>query len=425
MIASCTPPTCNGGIKPSLPIYPQSAISFTVHSNSAPANPTVYASTTACATANPTNATCNTTIVPITKSSSTSTFAAGSPVVLPFSPNSIVYDSNGTSAFLGVDSSNFGQKGLMIFSGTSVSQFTGAPGKVLAVSPDHTLAVISDTVDSPNQVFICNNCNSSSRSVSAFLITGATAAAFSPDSLKAYIVAGNNLYVFSKLDALKTIPLGAVANDVAFFPEGAFAYLAGGSPSAVTVRHTCDDMIADTVSTIATPSMIRALPDAATLLAVEPPNIDLVSVTGLSASGCPPTITDSITSFPLGPGNFIPTQFLVSSDGSEAYILGETQAGPPPSRFPFVIVFNISTQTPSVISLTGNATPLSASLSPAGNLLFVGADDGAVHVIDTSSQSDVQQVTFPFPTNELCFGPGNPATQVPITCNPDLVAVKP
>ena len=182
VIASCTPPTCNGGIKPSLPIYPQSAISFTVHSNSAPANPTVYASTTACATANPTNATCNTTIVPISKSSSTSVFAAGGPVVLPFSPNSIVYDSNGTSAFLGVDSSNFGQKGLMIFSGTSVSQFTGAPGKVLAVSPDHTLAVISDTVDSPNQVFICNNCNTSSRSASAFLITGATAAAFSPDS---------------------------------------------------------------------------------------------------------------------------------------------------------------------------------------------------------------------------------------------------
>src|SRR5579864_5583624 len=40
--ASCTPPSCNGGITPSLPIYPTQAISFNVQSTSAPAAPTVY-----------------------------------------------------------------------------------------------------------------------------------------------------------------------------------------------------------------------------------------------------------------------------------------------------------------------------------------------------------------------------------------------
>ena len=79
------------------------------------------------------------------------------------------------------------------------------------------------------------------------------------------------------------------------------------------------------------------------------------------------------------------------------------------------MVFNVNTQSASALSLSNSATPLSASLSPDGKLLFVGADDGTLHVIDTTSGLDTQQVTFPFPTNELCFGPGNPLTQVPLS----------
>jgi WD40 repeat protein len=79
------------------------------------------------------------------------------------------------------------------------------------------------------------------------------------------------------------------------------------------------------------------------------------------------------------------------------------------------MVFNVNTQSASTLSLLNSATPLSAALAPDGKLLFVGADDGTVHVIDTTSGTDTQQVTFPFPTNELCFGPGNPLTQVPLS----------
>jgi DNA-binding beta-propeller fold protein YncE len=123
--------------------------------------------------------------------------------------------------------------------------------------------------------------------------------------------------------------------------------------------------------------------------------------------------------------SFTPTQFFVSPDGSTAYVLGQTGSGAGTARLPFVIAFSLSTQLPSDISLAGNAVPLSASLSPSGDLLFVGADDGAVHVIDTATQIDLQQVTLPFPQSSLCVGPGNPATQPPVTCNPDLVATKP
>jgi hypothetical protein len=303
---------------------------------------------------------------------------------------------------------------------------------VLAISPDQSTAIISDTTDSPNQVFICTNCSSGTRTVTPLLITGATAAAFSPDSLKAYIVAGSNLYVYSKLDPLQTIPLssGLSAQDVAFFPEGGFAYIAeaptssGASPQ-FDVYRTCDNSLdtAATLSTSGSPLMMRALPDGATLIALEPPNVDLInvsafSVTPASTPACPQTsITNTLAVFNLGQGSFIPTALIVAPDGSTAYILGETQAGPPPLRLPYVIQFNIQTGTSSVISLANGATPLAASLTLPGDLLFVGADDGNLHVIDTASGTDVQQLSFSFPTSELCSGPGNPATDLESVLN--------
>jgi hypothetical protein len=418
VIASCTPPTCNGGIKPTLPIYPQAAFNFDVRSSTSAASPTVYATTTGC---NTTTATCTPTLVPITRPSATSPFVAGRPTALLSTPNSLVFDNNGGNAYLGVDSNDFNQKGLMVFKGSNVTEVRKAPGKVLAISPDRNSVVISDTFDSPNLLFICTNC-ATSATVTTFQISGATAAAFSPDNLKAYILAGNNLYVYSKLDPFKTISLsqsiglGGAANDVAFHPEGGFAYVAGPSTSLTPFR-TCDNapILSATLNTAHSPLLIRPLPDGNSLLVLDPPNIDLVSVTSLTALDCTGTVTNTTSSFDLGEGSFIPTQFFVSPDGSTAYILGNSSAGTPPSRIPFVMVFNVNTQTASALSLSNGATPLSASLSADGKLLFVGTDDGTLHVIDTTSGNDIQQVTFPFPTNELCFGPGNPLTQVPLS----------
>jgi hypothetical protein len=384
VIASCTPPTCNAGINPTLPIYPQAAFNFDVrNTSSTAASPTVYVTTTGC---NTTTATCTPTLVSITRPSATAAFAAGTPIALLSTPNSFVFDSSGGNAYLGVDSNDFGQHGLMIFTGSAVNEVRSAPGKVLAISPDRNSAVIADTFDSPNLLFICTNCSSASRTVTTLQVSGATAAAFSPDSLKAYIVAGNNLYVYSKLDPLQTIGLGGAANDVAFHPEGGFAYVAGPSNSLTPFRN-CDSapISSATLNTPNAPLLIRPLPDGNTLLVLDPPNIDLVSVTSLTALDCSGTITNTTNSFDLGEGSFTPTRFFVSPDGSTAYILGNSSAGPPPSRLPFVMVFNINTQTASALSLSNSATPLSASLSPDGKLLFVGADDGTLHVIDTTS----------------------------------------
>jgi hypothetical protein len=430
--ASCTPPTCNAGLRnaqgftPSLPIYAKTPITFTVTSSTAPANPTAYVTTTACAspTANPTNAACTPTIIPLTKTSTTATFTTGTPIALPASPNSFVFDPKGTNAYLGVTSSHFGQSGAMVFTGSAAMQFTSAFGTVLAISPDLSTVIFSDAVNSPNQVFICSNCSATGRAVTPLAISGATAAAFSPDSLKAYIVAGNNLYVYSKIDALRNIALTAAATDVAFLGNGMYGYLAGADAAGGASFPVCFDPAAGPALgsvTIPGAKMLRTLPGNM-ILALAPPSVETItaSIGGTPMAGdigCPAprgvlTLSNSAPlSFDLGQGAIIPTQLIISSDGSTGYVLAQSPS-PNSAPLPFVIVFSIHGQTTSQVSLTGNATPLSTSLSPAGNLLFVGADDGAVHIIDTALLQDVQQVTFPFASAPLCVGPGTPPTPV-------------
>jgi hypothetical protein len=457
--ASCTPPTCNGGISPSMPIYPTQAISFQVTSSTAPTSPTVYATSTACNPAtNTTNQSCTTQVVPITRTSSTADFTAGTPIPLPFAPNSFQFDPLGTNGYLGVDTLAFGTQAAMVLNGTTVTKVSNAAGKVLATSPDGTLAIFSDTADSPNRVFICQSCNSAtSQNVATFLLDGAVAAAFSPDSIaggfKAYIVSGQScpgssskgcLLVFSTVDATQMVPLNGAASDVTFIGNGTLGYIAGGDQFGTAFLPTCSDPTQSIpLPPVSLPGqLIRALPDGQSALAsnapLPPAPTTVQTVTAqisgppvVGVPGCPTprgflSIHNGVQpAADLGAGTFTPTQFFVSPDGLTAYVLGQTVSGATVARLPFLIAFNLTRQTSSDITLAGNAIPLSASISPSGDLLFVGASDGAVHVIDTTTQLDTQQVTFPFPESSLCVGPGNPATQPPVTCNPDLVVVKP
>jgi WD40 repeat protein len=427
----------------------------------------------------------------------------------------------------------------MVFTGTSVSALNGVAGRVLAVSPDGNTVILADTVDSPSQVIICATCTSTSHSTTPFLLPGATAAAFSPDNLKAYIVTGGScpgtsslgcLLVYSKVDGPQMIQLNAPANDAVFIGEGAVGYI-GGSTGSWFLPVCTDTNAAGALGTVGLASeMLRPLPDGQSVLALSPPNLQTVTakITGpnsppLNTPGCLAprgflSINNTLSStIDLGEGNFTPTQFLVSSDGSMTYILGEVlpsqrttvnitavaqggtttnpvttyayslTSGPglkvgqsiviggmntlgdngifnitgliqgtPGSpcagstgtcfavansagvtasgesgtgtvtpRLPFIIAHNLTTQATSLISLVGSSSPLSASLSPSGDLLVVGADDGQVHIIDTNSFMDIDQVLLPFPQSSLCVGPGSPVTKPAITCNPDLVIVKP
>jgi WD40 repeat protein len=303
----------------------------------------------------------------------------------------------------------------------AVTQYPGVIGKVLAVSANGNKVVLSDTVDTPNQVYIFDNSSTSHTAIS-LPITGATAADFSPDSLKAFIVANNGsastLYVYSLLDALQTIPLSSVtpANSVSFLSEGAFAYIAGGSPSGVTVGRTCDNAILGSVNTPAAPAIIKTLPNATQVLALDPPNIDVISVTTPPPGpmGCFPTVTNTVKSFNLGQGGFTPLQLLVAPDGTKAYVITANLAS--------ILVFDVINQNSSSIPLNGNTTAQRAALTLDGNLLYVATSDGMIHVLSTQSGGDVAEIPFPTtPTTPDYLCPNSP----PVACTPNLIGIQP
>jgi hypothetical protein len=404
---SCTPPSCNAGIGPPAayagtirPIYANSALSFnvTASSGSTAQSTTAFVTSSGCGNLFD----CGTVLVPITVTGN----QVGTGVNLTGPPNSFVFNRAGTKAFIG------SRSGLMVVdpaaSPISVVPFTSVTGKVLAVSPSGTLVVVSDTLSSPNQVFVFNQASTSN--LVTLPITGATAAAFSPDSLKAYILAGSTLYVYSSLEALKTIPLAAPATDVTFLPAGAFAYIAGGVASGVSVRDTCVDADAGSVTTKATPLAIQATLDGTHLLALDPPGIETITAT-TTPVGCPAMVTTdpTVPFVNLGQGQFTPIKFLVSTDGRTAYILA--------AEIGAVLVYDIASQASSAIALVGNVLPLNADLTLDGTQLYVGVNDGTIHQIDTSLGADVAQITLAAGF-DLC-------TNVSFNCQPDLIAIRP
>lgn len=451
VIASCTPPTCNIGIKPLLPIYPESAVDFVVapgSSTTATTTPTVYvASTGMTASGNCATTTgCISLLVPINAPNNT----VGAAVGLPATPNSLVFDRQGAKAYLGTDFSFFGSRGLMQVTTASpptVAEFKSVVGKVLAISPDGTKVILSgadpnsvpvpgsNTPPPPTQVTVFST---ASNTGTILPIAGATAADFSPDNLKVFIAAGANLYVYSTQDSLKHIALTAPATAVSYSPEGAFAFVAGGSASSsFTAWSTCglNPSLTNTVVLPGPPTFFKALgrdalnldapnfappppftgPTTTTaVLAVDSPGIDLFRVARSPAGCSSPVTAGNVTSFNLGQGGFVPLQLIVSQDGTRAYVIARDHSS--------VLVFNIDNQTSSAIPLSGNTTPVQASLTPDGSRLYVAAADGQVHVLDTQSGGDVQQLSFPTDSATLQSGL---CTGMASFCNPDLIAVKP
>jgi hypothetical protein len=456
--ASCTPPTCNIGFPlvpagvPALyvpqPVYPVTAISGLV--TGATSSASVLAASQDCYS----NAPCTVALYDI----STSTNLASSPSSMPRPPNSLMFSPAGDKAYVG---SQFGA--LLIISASlgssSTNPFTFLPapstplgvvtGKILAVSPNSNLAVFSDTVSIPNQVYVVNT-SSSSAATTALNINSATIAAFSPDNSKAFILGngGNTLYVYSPLQALQTYPLTAPATTITFSSTGAFAFVAGGdSASNITVRNTCDNSSVFSITGLpATPTFLKMVPAGnapinnnilPTLLQNPLDNIDVfygidnngidvfatVTTTPLTpppASLCPQQqIALATVNLPavnplyinLQKGAFHPINFFISPDATQVYIVTSDQG---------VLVYNFSTQSTSAIQLSGGAAPVAADMTVDGTLLYVAGTDGILHELNTALGLDVMEIPFSQltnSTNNFCYQN--------YTCSLNLVAVKP
>jgi hypothetical protein len=466
--ASCTPPTCNVGFPfapagiPALyvpqPVYPVNAISGLVAGATTSTN--VLAASQDCYSI----AACTVALFNI----STTTNLASSPSSMPTPPNSLMFSPAGDKAYAG---SQFGA--LLISSAnlgsTSTSPFTSLPaagttlgvvtGRVLAVSPNGNLAIFSDTVSTPNQVYVVNT-GSSVPATTALNINSATTATFSPDNSRAYILGngGNTLFVYSTLQALQTIPLTAPAKNITFSSTGAFAFIAGGDPAAnVTVRNTCDNSLAALPPPATGNFSITGLPAAPIFLKMVPAGsapagaiipslqqsaldnldlffgidnsgIDVFATTTTTPLIVPPTaplcpqqqialaLTTQNTIFnpihiDLQRGTFHPLNFFLSPDGAQVYIVTSDQG---------VLVYSFGTQSVSAIQLSGGAAPVAADMTVDGTLLYVAGTDGILHELNTALALDVMEIPFsqlPNSSNNFCYQNFN--------CALNLVVVKP
>lgn len=163
------------------------------------------------------------------------TGTVGQAVRLPYMPNSMVMDANGTNLYFG------SLNELMIYTASSNSLYQeniAVPGVVLAISPDNTQLLINDQ---QRQVFYLYR--PSGGSVQSFGGMG-VAATFSPDSRTLYVVdeasAGPNhsdmLYTYTFAYGWNATPLNASggAQNIAITVPGVGAYLAG----PLTTAHT-------------------------------------------------------------------------------------------------------------------------------------------------------------------------------------------
>jgi hypothetical protein len=463
--AACTPPTCNAGFPQvpaglssvpyqnfiPLPVYSTgcaagatcpppipSAISGVV--NGAPTAASVLATSRDCAG----NFLCGVALYDIP----TTTNLAGNPTGIPEPPNSILFDPAADKAYLG---SAFGALSVNPANlGGTTSAFTSlgaARGQVLATSRNGAFAVFSDTLSTPNEVYVVNTTSGSASTVT-LNISGANVAAFSLDGFEAMIVGnpdnssgcptastapGSCLYVYSPLEALQRFKLDAPVSAIEFSTNGGFAYLSGGEPSAITVRNTCNNLPAtdsaahtQIIPLPVAPNLMKVLPDAIHIIALDSTGFDYItsSVTAPPAgtmqnpgSQCPAFIsnTDGTSTLPsskrleLGQGTISPINFFMSPDGSKAYIAASDRSS--------ILVYDFNANTVSAIQLLNNATPVSADITTDGTLIYVAASDGSLHQVSTLSSADLVQT--PFPSGFCLQG------QTQISCAVDLIAVKP
>jgi hypothetical protein len=476
--ASCTPPTCNAGfpLNPAglpapyipQPVYPVTAISGLV--TGAPVSTSVLTTSQDCSS----DELCSVAVYNV----ATLTNQSGGGFQIPTTPNSLLFDPAGDRAYMGsefgalvVSPANFGSSSASPFVSVSAA---GTPlglvtGKVLATSPNGAFAVFSDTVSTPNKVYIASTATSPATST-PLNISSAIAAAFSPDGLKVFILGngGNTLYIYSPLQSLlPPISLPAPATSVVFNSTGSFALLAGGSSLStnLAIYNTCNNSpvtLTPSPGLPTPPKFLRMVPAGDVPLnsvfgGVAIPNLQPAGLDfffGLDSTGidiiatnssllqplpppggsfslatlCPqtgvservitlaqnaanPAALFSPAHIDIGQGTFHPIDFFLSPDATQAYIVTSDLG---------VLVYSFNTNSTSKIALINNATAVAADITIDGLLIYVAGSDGLLHELNTAFLIDQTQIPFPLlpnSPNNFCYTGSN--------CALNIVAVKP
>jgi len=492
--AACVPPTCNIGVLPNIdvptitppyseqdptavptyvfasdgPLSPSDtlqaygALSVAV-TNSSTTSPTygVWSATDLCG--DTTNG-CSSVMFSVTAPLTTGNNPIIATVTVPRTPNSMMFNHQ-SRIYMGSD------QGLMYYDagGTGGTVALVSPvstpcnvalcGKVLTVSNDGKQVVVADTVSATPQAYIYNTSSSNATVTDLVLPAVATAAAFSPDESKIFLLTQNGMmYVYSTVEALASVSLPSSAvsgTSVAFSADGSFAYVAGssGNTGSVSAYSTCGLagepsvlLPGGTVPTTGVPLQLFTSPVithsdntiSQNIFVFEPPNIQVLTAQFSQVSNplltqptryfCnAPTLSQfSVTAnYTLPGGQFTPVYANLVNNGTDLIVV---------ARFnPAVEIF--SSGSTIRIGLDASYDPRWASASDDAKFVFVGACDqypnndptqpcsaGSLHIVNTSGTGTDQKVPYiNNTTNNMCNGLGAGAPY----CFPDMVAVKP
>lgn len=385
----------------------------------------------------------------------------GSPVRLPYIPNSMVIDQSGTNLYFG------SYRELMIFSALTNSlskEVPAVPGVVLAVSPNGAQVVINDQLR--KVIYLYSTSGGTATSIGGV----ATSASFSPDGTNVYVVGPDALYVNNSSTGWSVYTAGTT-------PAGptqpnAACDLNNNTPGSAAYDPFCGPGLALTVPAEASfvtgspttawgfcPSVSGATPvfypKAASLgiqtdalastnsgshiLGADAKDNDLSDIwiyqdaakttPGAPVGMCPSTTSDasgntaqigltlntSFSQLPLGVTASEIDQVVSAPDSSVAFVTysSSSASGILPAYTPSATAGQPGTI--SHIQLSGSAkSPVAGIFAPNSSLFFVSTTgDNLVHFIDPATLKDTQTIN-----PGLLDASGNP---VPV----QMMAVKP
>lgn len=356
LIAACVPPTCNKNLNA---VFAPGIMATVSGSYTAPI---VYAASTK-----------SLSLIPV----DTSNNSAGTAVTLPYLPNSLLLNHQGTAGVMGSDNNP-----LMIIStaGPTIATIAGVTNaKALAVSQDGTFALVSN----PSGTYILNMTTSAITLTTTF--GGATKAAFSPDSKYAFFTRGTSTLYAIDLTASRLLIYneGTTIIDIAVSGNGSLTYLAqAGAIQAIGNCNLQNPGFADTQPATA-PSILTSMPNGGGVIGIDGTNLLLVKLASASEA-CPPAVSESLTTLPLGFASS-PKQALVTPDGKFGVVPGPSTQ---------VAIANLSSAFLAKATLSGTATVAGQADVTADSLTaYVGGSDNAIHKIDLSTAADTAQIS--------------------------------
>ncbi len=343
------------------------------------------------------------------------TNVVGTPIRLPYVPNSIVISNDGASIYMGSATE------LMTFNGLTNGLSREDPtvmGKVLAVSPDNNTLVLTDPTRQLVYLY------GASGGIQTQIGGIGTHAEFSPDSQTVYIATtSNQLLVHSLLTGWTTATLATPATDVAVTVPSAGAFLAGDT---TTARGQCPVTSTTTVNGLATTTnqfypdagvvapktdLIAATNDGVHILgATVTPNATLTDLVlshtdpltgnqpGVPIGACPPaglqfTAAPVLTSVLPGVTATAITGVTAASDSSIAFVTYTGTGGVLPTYTPQASGPGTLGQIPLLSSSSPSAVapiaPVSGVISSDNTTFYIGTSgDNAVHLIDRTLLKD-------------------------------------